>query len=60
MDKEFTQWLLYHCTIKQHFNINFINYYWTLNSDYDNSWDGDDVKLYSSDDIYEYYLKIKK
>ncbi len=51
----FVEWLLITCTTKMAID-NFVpTYYWTLNEDYLNSWDGDDVKLYTSQEILEYY-----
>jgi hypothetical protein len=51
---DFINWLLCNCTIK--YNIfSSEPYSWTLNKDYENSWDGDDVPLYNSEQIKKYY-----
>ena len=60
MDKKFTYWLLNNCTIKQDFYVSGIIMSWTLNKDYEDSWDGEDVKRFNSEEIHDYYLKIKK
>lgn len=54
----FINWLLYNCTTKVVIKGQ-VNYYWTLNVDYENSWDGGDVKLYNTEQIFEYYQNKK-
>jgi len=65
-DKEFIEWLLYNCGTtwrsdkKDIFNI---KYFWFLNNDSKNSWDGDEddkLRLFTSEEIYEYYIKYEK
>ncbi len=54
-DLSFTHWLLENTTIKQVLFTNGIRYFWTLNTDYEHSWDGEDVKRYSSEEIFKIY-----
>ncbi len=58
-DLAFTEWLLLNCRVKNDFYIYTasaeIKYSWTLNKDYEQSWDGEDVKRYTTQQIYDYY-----
>ncbi len=58
-DFEFIEWLRLNCTTKHDFYLTHIEYWWTLNKDYEGSWDGEDVNRYTSKAIYEYYAKTK-
>jgi hypothetical protein len=49
---KFADWLLINCTIKVVLYSSNVGYYWTLNTDYENSWDGSDVKRYTTEQIY--------
>lgn len=62
VDLEFVEWLRLNCTIKVDYRMfQQSNYWWSLNADYIDSWDGEDVKRYTSEEIYQYYLnKVKK
>lgn len=56
-DFKFVEWLRLNCTVKMDvYNLTYTEYSWTLNKDYEESWDGEDVRRYTTEQIYNYYL----